>query len=131
MSDLLTAYREARDWFYAERQRFYDAQERGDRDYARVMQDALTRATVKRIEAETAVAIAWIGDRDPETVQTPSGPGDTRDLRACVIAHLARLDVLREITAIPAPRHLKLTPDRRRPTAEQFAAMYASTVLKV
>lgn len=131
MSDLLTSYRSVRDWFLTERDRFYVAQESGDRDHIRIMQDALTRATVKRIEAETAVAVAWLAGRDPDTVQLPSATGDTRDIRVCVIAHLARLDVLREITAIPEPPHLQIVPDRPRPTAAQFVAMYRSVILKV
>lgn len=129
-SDLLAAYRDARDWFYAEREQFYDAQDAGNISLTRIMRDALTRAMARRIEAETAVALAWLDGRDPDTVQLPSNTDDTRDIRACVIAHLARRDVLREITAIPAPPHLKLTPDRPRPTAKQFAAMYAGAILR-
>ena len=130
--DLLAVYRAARTWFYAERDRFYIAQESGDHDHIRIMQDALTHATVKRIEAETAVAVAWLAGRDPDTVQLPSATGDTRDLRVCVIAHLARVDAIREITTIPEPPHYhKLTPDPPHWTAEQFVAMYRAAVLKV
>lgn len=77
------------------------------------------------------MAVAWLAGRDPDTVQLPSATGDTRDIRVCVIAHLARLEVIREITAIPAPPHLQIAPDRPCPTAEQFVAMYLSAILKV